>query len=87
MTQEEIHKNIEASSNELILRRQLELLAEYSRTYGTVQIPECSEAMVEVYRELAHTEAKRFLRPLLFGVCASLLYGISVKLVELRRGK
>ncbi len=88
MSQEEIRKNIEASSNKLILRRQMELLAEYSRTCTTSPIPECSTAMVSVHRELSRIDRESKLTVLVcLGACFSLLYGICVKLVKLRRGK
>lgn len=88
MSQEEIRKNIEASSNKLILRRQMELLAEYSRTQGTDQIPECSAMMVKVHRELSRIDRESKFTALAFlGACFSLLYGVCVKLVKLRQGK
>ena len=51
---EEIHAKVRASSNKKILRQQLELLTEHSRIRGMDQIPQCSEAMVRVYREYAN---------------------------------
>lgn len=88
MDQEQIRKNIEASSNEKILRRQLELLAEYSRTHGMNQIPECSSAMTRVHRELVLAKCvPKVIGLLFFGVCLNQLYGIGVKLIKLCRRK
>lgn len=88
MKQQEIRQNIEAASNKSILRRQLELLAEHSRTFGTSQIPECSAAMVQVYRELVRTERVSKLTALLFfGISLDFLYGVSVKVINLLRRK
>ena len=50
---EDMRQRIEKSSNRKILRRQLQLLAEYSRRpCGTDRIPEVSKAMLEIYKEL-----------------------------------
>lgn len=88
MDREEMRKNIEASSNKKILRRQMELLAEHCRTSVTDQIPECSAAMVSVHRELIMAECVSKLAVFLFfGASFYLLYGVYVKLVKLRRGK
>lgn len=52
-TRKQMQKRIKLSSNTKILRRQLELLAEYSRLKeGIDAIPECSKAMASIYREL-----------------------------------
>ncbi len=48
-TREEMRANIEKSSNEKILRRQIEMLAEYSRTCGIDRSPEASEAIASLY--------------------------------------
>jgi len=85
---EEIHAKVRASSNKKILRQQLELLAEHSRIRGMDQIPQCSEAMVRVYRELNQGICESILFALLaFGVGAYLLYSVSVKLIKLCRRK
>ena len=71
MTQsrEDMQKRIKRASNKKILRRQMELLAEYSRTSGIDKIPESSEAMVSVHRQLLKAEWIFFMRFLvtLFG--------------------
>lgn len=51
------HRDIQAASNKEILRKQLELLAEYSRLpEGHEHMAECSIAMVLLYRELARPD-------------------------------
>jgi len=88
VTQQEIRKNIRAASNKSILRQQLELLAEHSRTHGIDQIPECSAAMAQIYQELVRTERVSKLTALLFfGISFDFLYGVSVKVINLLRRK
>lgn len=55
-SRKEMKKRIQEASNKKILRRQMELLAEYSRTSGIDQIPESSVAMTRLYRELIKTK-------------------------------
>lgn len=88
-TQEANHKFIQDSSNKKILRKQLELLAEYSRIpEGAEQIPECSREMVQLYRELVKTECRSVLLPVgLFGISLSVLYGLGVSLVKFANRK
>lgn len=51
------HEYIKALSNKEILRKQLELLAEYSRVpEGHEHMAECSKAMVLIYRELIRAD-------------------------------
>lgn len=78
-------KDIRVASNKKILRRQLELLAEYSRvSYGQKQIPACSREMAQIYRELVNAETRSILFPVcLLGVGFSILYGLGVKLIKL----
>lgn len=59
---EEMHKKIMAASNRKILRRQMELLAEHSRTSGTYEIPAASEAMASIHKELIKTDRTFFVR-------------------------
>ena len=59
---EEMHEKIMKASDRKILRRQIELLAEYSRTCGTERIPEASQAMVCVHKELVKTKYLFFVR-------------------------
>ena len=61
-TRDEMQRNIMEASKRKILRRQLELLAEYSRTCGIKRIPEASQAMVCVHRELLKAECILFVR-------------------------
>ena len=83
MNQREIRKNIKAASSKSMLRRQLELLAEHSRTHGIDQIPECSAAMAQIYQELVRTERVSKLTALLFfGISFDFLYGVSVKVID-----
>ena len=58
----EMRKRIEKASRRKILRRQIELLAEYSRTSGTDRIPESSQSLVMVHQELTKTEWICFMR-------------------------
>ena len=55
---EDMRKKIMLASNRKIVRRQMELLAESSRTqyYSSRPIPESSEAMVSVHKELIKAE-------------------------------
>ena len=55
-SKEEMQERIRKASDQKILRRQMELLAEYSRTCGIERIPEASQAMVCVHRELLKAE-------------------------------
>lgn len=61
-TREEMRKKIQDASSKKILRRQMELLAEYSRTSGVDRIPEASEAMATIHRRLIKTECVFFVR-------------------------
>ncbi len=74
---EENHKNIIKSSDRKILRKQMELLAEYSRLpYAHKKIPEASMAMVSIYRELFKTKCFNIaLFSVFFIILFSALYG------------
>lgn len=61
-SREEMHEKIIKASERKILRRQMELLAEYSRTCGTERIPEASQAIVCVHKELVKTKYLFFVR-------------------------
>ena len=61
-TIEEMQRKIQVASNSKILRRQLEMLAEYSRTCGVDRAPEASQAMVCVHKELVKTNHIFFVR-------------------------
>ena len=50
------------SSKWKILRRQMELLTEYSRTSGQDKIPECADALVNTHRELVKAERRLIVR-------------------------
>lgn len=51
------HESIKSASNKEILRKQLELLAEYSRwPEGHEHMAECSVAMLLIYRELTRPD-------------------------------
>ena len=83
-SQKEMSERIKSSSNRKILRRQMELLAEYSRTSGVDHIPECSEAMAKIYQELVKTECRSiFFSVVLVGASFGLLHSIGVELVKL----
>lgn len=88
-TQSNLHTEIRRASNRKILRRQVELLAEYSRLFiGVESIPECSLAMAKLYPELIKAERIAIVRFLvLIGVLFGLLYGFYVKFVKLFKRK
>lgn len=56
-SQEEMKYKIRKASRRKILRRQLELLAEWCRVSGQEQIPEATKAMILVHRELLKIES------------------------------
>lgn len=88
-TRDDMHVKIERASNRKILRRQVELLAEYSRLpIGIKSIPKCSLAMAKLYPELVKAERIAVVRfVVLVGVLFSLLYGLYVKFVKLFKRK
>lgn len=56
-TREEMHEKIQNASNRKILRRQMELLAEYSRMPDyDKHISKASEAMANIHKELIKRE-------------------------------
>lgn len=59
-TREEMQRNIRRASNEKILRRQIEMLTEYSRTCGVDRSPEASRAIVSLYRSLLEAKCLLF---------------------------
>lgn len=61
-SREEMHEKIMKASDRKILRRQMELLAEYSRTCGVERAPEASQAMICVHKELVKTNRIFFVR-------------------------
>ncbi len=61
-TREEMQRNIRAASNEKILRRQIEMLTEYSRTFGVDSAPEANAAIASLYRALAEAKCLFFVR-------------------------
>lgn len=61
-SQEDMKQKIQRASNRKILRRQMELLAEWCRISGQSQIPGASKAMIDVNRELLKTERVYFVR-------------------------
>ena len=77
--------SIRNASDKKILRRQLELLAKYS--YNGIQsdrIPEISESMVSIYRELVKAKCRAVvLRVVFFGGLLYTLYRIFIKLTKL----
>lgn len=78
------HRDIRVASNRKILRRQMELLAEYSRMpSGNKNIPKSSRVILEIYRELSKTKRIAFFLIALFSVLFGLLYGFNVKFVKL----
>lgn len=83
-SRDEMHERIMLASDRKILRRQVELLAEYSHLpIGTSRIPECSCAMARLYPELVKAEHLSVLRgAALLAVFLGLIYGLNVKLVK-----
>ncbi len=70
-TREEMQRNIRRASNEKILRRQIEMLTEYSRTCGVGRSPEASKAIVSLYRSLLEAKCLLFvgIGIAFFGLC------------------
>ncbi len=56
-TREEMQKKTKKASNIKILRRQIEMLTEYSRTSGIERSPEACQAIVELHKELTKAES------------------------------
>lgn len=79
---EEIKKKVQKASNRKILRRQLELLAECSRTdyQYLCPIPEASQAIANIHRELSKAERILLVRILI--VLLGLLYLLKCFMVK-----
>ncbi len=79
---EERQQNVKKSSNEKILRRQLELLAMYS--YGgsvTDRVSEVSQSMLSIYRELLKVKGRFAVLVMAIGGCVFYtLYRVTVHL-------
>ena len=78
-----MRKKIKAASNRHILRRQMELLTEFSRTryYDICPIAESSQAMAAVHKELVKAESILFVRiPIVFFGFLYLLKRIGIKM-------
>lgn len=86
-TTKEMRQKIAKSSNRKILRRQVELLAEYSRRAGYAdRTPEASMAMVSVHKELIIAERIFFVRFLIvFFTILYLFKCLTVKCIQLIR--
>ena len=84
-TKEEMHQKIMKASNKKILRRQLELLAEYSRTIGTDRIPESSEAMVSIQKELIRNKRNFIMLLFIAGMGANCY--LKVKELQIKKMK
>lgn len=61
-TREEMQSAIKKAGNKKIFRRQIEMLAEYSRTCGVDRAPEASQAMIFLYGGLIKAECFLFVR-------------------------
>ncbi len=82
-TREEMQRNIQGASNEKILRRQIEMLTEYSRTCGVDRSPEANEAIASLYRSLIKAKCFLFVRILITCFCIFyLLQCIAIKGVQ-----
>ncbi len=79
------HRKIVKAGDRKILRKQMELLAEYSRLpYAHEKIPEASAALLDIYRELIKTKYLFVtVFPLLFCAFLNLGYSVTVKHVKL----
>lgn len=78
-----MRKKIKAASNRHILRQQMELLTELSRTryYDICPIAESSQAMAAVHKELVKAESILFVRiPIVFFGFLYLLKRIGIKM-------
>lgn len=85
-TREEMRANIEKSSNEQILRRQIEMLTEYSRTCGVDRSPEASEAIASLYGWLIKAKCGFFVCLLIAFFCFfRLLKSIPIKGIQFIR--
>lgn len=78
---DEMQTKIRKSSNRKILRRQIEMLTEYSRTCGAERAPEACQAISSLHKELFKVE-NRFLV-----VCQIALLGFLyvVKCISVKR--
>ena len=86
MTQsrEEMHKRIRKASNRKILRQQIEMLTEYSRTCGIDRAPEACQAIAFLYRRLVEAEHILLVRILIaLFVFLYMFKRFSVKIIEL----
>ena len=85
----ELHDKIKHSSNRKILRRQVELLAEYSRLpIGIKRVAECSNAMARLYSELIKADYRSILfKAALFGIFFYFLYGFKSKISETKESE
>lgn len=82
-TQEEMKANIRKASNEEILRQQIEMMAEYSRTCGVDRSPEASEAIASLYGWLIKAKCGLFVSFLVvFLGFFRLIKGISIKAIK-----
>lgn len=79
---EELQENVKKASNEKILRRQLELLTMYSYD-GSMKdrIPEVSQSMLSIYRELLKVRRRFAVLVMAIGGCVFYtLYHVAVNL-------
>lgn len=83
----ELNQKVRCASNEKILRRQLELLTKYChRCLDLEKIPEASESMVSIYRELVKAKIRTIcFSVVLFGGLLYLLYRVLIKCIQLRQ--
>lgn len=88
MTLKKLHKQINKSSDRKILRQQMVLLAEYSRTEEAKgERVAASYGVLDIYRELVKTKCRLVLGLACLGVLVGLLYGIGVKFIKLFKSK
>ena len=88
MTLKKLHKQINKSSDKKILRQQMVLLAEYSRTEEAKgERVAASYGVLDIYRELVKAKCRLAVLFACLGVLGGLLYGISVKFIKLFKSK
>lgn len=88
-TREEMRRNIRKASNRKILRRQMELLTEHSRVdyQDSCPMPEASQAIASLHRELIKADGILFVRILVaFLGFSHLIKRIPIKGIQFIKG-
>ena len=87
LSQARTERNIEKASDKKILRRQLELLAKYSYLgIEPKRIPEISQSMVSIYRELFKAKSRAVIcAVVLFSSLFYIVYCVALRKTRQRR--